>query len=307
MASLLLAPIVEVYRLLLMPVAPFTWFGIGISTLDVAAALRLCVALRQIREKLKADHQVKTASATGVEAQKLPTVESRSWLRDVSATWLVVYGGEAVTAPFLGIPPSFMMSGTVPAFYAAVQAVVDSIPGVPAPSVETELPISILDGFTRAFLLCTLIPPMVLKHSWPEVSNSPWSLLVTSLATANGGFFFTNLFSFLQPYALTFTTPSELLPYGWTTTDIWAAPLVTGLYALLTHAQPFWADVHSAAVRAVGVSTAEKVAPVDPEVARALCAALLAGMFVTRTWKTYGPAAVKAAGVQPSGEKVKVQ
>ena len=58
---------------------------------------------------------------------------------------------------------------------------------------------------------------------------------------ANAGFFAVNLFSFLQPYALTLTTPPEMQPLGWSTTDLWCAPLITGLYATLTHAQPFWA------------------------------------------------------------------
>lgn len=50
----------------------------------------------------------------------------------------------------------------------------------------------------------------------------------------------------------------------------------------------------------------EKVQPVDPEYARALCAVVLAGMFATRTIKTFGAAQAKA--VKPiSGPKTKVQ
>ena len=110
--------------------------------------------------------------------------------------------------------------------------------------------------------------------------------------TANGGFFFTNMFSFFHPYALTFTTPTEFLPYGWTTTDLWCAPVITGLYAFLTHAQPFWADAHTVALGWLGTSSgAEKVAAVDPETARALCAVVLAGLCSTRAAKNFGPAA----------------
>ena len=54
--SLALAPLVELYRYVLTPIAPFTWFGFGISTLDVVAAFRLSIALRQLREYLHAQH-----------------------------------------------------------------------------------------------------------------------------------------------------------------------------------------------------------------------------------------------------------
>ena len=111
--------------------------------------------------------------------------------------------------------------------------------------------------------------------------------------TANGGFFFTNLLSFFHPYALTLTTPTEILPYGWTTTDLWCAPLVTGLYALLTHMQPFWADAHGAALGWLGAET-EAAAALDPEAARAVCALVLMGLFATRAVRNFGPAAAKS-------------
>ncbi|KAI0700500.1 hypothetical protein C8T65DRAFT_657553 [Cerioporus squamosus] len=283
--SLLLLPVVEVYRLILQPVAPFTWFGVQLSTLDVVAAFH--------REKLWHDHiyKLKTVQANDSEKEKkaltIPEVEERSFVRDAAAALLVVYGGEAVMAPALAIPPSFMYSGVVPVFYTAVQATVEKLPWL-------EMPLALFDGFSRAYLLCNLIPPMVLKHASPDISSNPWTLLLTSLLTANGGFFLTNMFSFFQPYALSLTTPTELLPYGWTTTDLWCAPLVTGLYAFLTHAQPFWADAHSVALGWLGTSGgAEKIAAVDPETARAVCAVLLATLFSTRAAKNFGPAAAK--------------
>jgi len=104
---------------------------------------------------------------------------------------------------------------------------------------------------------------------------------------ANGGFFITNMFSFIEPTTLTLTTPAELQPYGWTATDLWCAPLITGLYALLTHAQPFWAELHSVISTILG-GVGDKVEPMDPESARALCALILAGMFTTRTAKNFG-------------------
>ena len=117
--------------------------------------------------------------------------------------------------------------------------------------------------------------------------------------TPNTGFLIVNAFSFLQPYALKLTTPPELQPYGWTTVDLWVAPTITGLYSLLTHAQPFWAEAHSVLLGWIGASPAgadelAKIAPVDPETARALCAVILAGLFSTRTIKNfYGVAAVE--------------
>ncbi|OSX64872.1 hypothetical protein POSPLADRAFT_1133806 [Postia placenta MAD-698-R-SB12] len=298
----LLAPLVALYRFVLQPVAPFAWFGLSFSLLDVAAAFRTCVALRQLKEQFHARHIAKKQATKEVTVQD---VESRSFVRDVTATLMVVYGGEAVTAPALGIPCSFMISGAGPAFYAGIDAIVNRIPAIHAPSLETELPISILDGFTRAMLLCEIVPPMITKHAVPAVANSPWSLLVTSLVTANGGWFFVNMLSFLQPYSLSLTTPPEFLPYGWTATDLWCAPLVTGLYALLTHAQPFWADAHAVAMGWLGAAAteSEKVQPVDPEYARALCAVVLAGMFMTRTIKTFSASTVKPL----AGPKTKVQ
>ena len=47
-------------------------------------------------------------------------------------------------------------------------------------------------------------------------------------------FFFTNLLSF-HPYTLMVTTAAEFLPYGWATTDLWCAQLITGFYTLVTH------------------------------------------------------------------------
>lgn len=121
--------------------------------------------------------------------------------------------------------------------------------------------------------------------------------------TPNAGFLAINALSFLQPHALAFATPPELLPYGWTTTDLWCAPLITALYALLTHAQPFWADAHAVLLGWLGTAVASgtslngedgvygvKPAPVDAETARALCAAVLAALFSVRTMKKFGGA-----------------
>jgi len=186
-----------------------------------------------------------------------------------------------------------MLSGVTPALYMGIHAVVESLPVVPAPSLGSELPLAIVDGFTRSFLLCNFIPPTVTVHSSPILANSPWTLLLTSLIVANGGFFLTNMFSFLYPTPLAVTTPAELRPYGWATTDLWCAPLVTGIYALLTHAQPFWADLHVLIMELLGGHFGEShlkftAEPVDPELARVFCSLVLIGLFTTRTVKNFG-------------------
>ncbi|KAF6764663.1 hypothetical protein DFP72DRAFT_839726 [Ephemerocybe angulata] len=287
MAALVVSPLVELFRWTLQPIAPFTWFGFPISTLDVVATFRLCLVLRQIRELIQSTHI----------AKKLPgETEEQSFAKRLATTLLVVYGGEAITAPMLGIPPSFMVSGIVPAMYATVQAIVDALPFVPEISAQLEIPLSIVDGITRAYLLCNLIPPTVTTNSSSLIASSPWTLLVTSLITANAGFFFVNLFSFLNPTPLSVQTPPELKAYGWTTTDLWCAPAGTALYALLTHAQPFWTDLHTLIYEALLGSGATQVQgekptgvqPVDPETARAIVAVLLSGLFVGKTAKNFG-------------------
>lgn len=108
--------------------------------------------------------------------------------------------------------------------------------------------------------------------------------------TANGGFFLTNMLSFLNPTPLALQTPPELQAYGWTTTDLWCAPMITGLYALLTHAQPFWAETHVMISQVLGSTPGggKEVEALDPELARAVCAIILSGLFVTRTVKNFG-------------------
>jgi len=89
-----------------------------------------------------------------------------------------------VKAPFLGIPPSFMTAGAGPLLYAAVQAIVEYLPDIPELTGELELPLSLVDGFTRAYLVCSLIPPSVTQHQSSIIASSPWTLLVTSLVSA---------------------------------------------------------------------------------------------------------------------------
>ena len=53
----------------------------------VAATVRLCIVLRQLREVMFKAH---------VSVQGTKGVEDVSFVKKVATTWLVVYGGEAV-------------------------------------------------------------------------------------------------------------------------------------------------------------------------------------------------------------------
>jgi hypothetical protein len=82
------SPFIQIFRYSLQPIAPFSWFGFSISTLDLVATVRLCLILRQIREMLYLQH---------VRTKGSRNVEEKSFVRNVSTTLMVVYGGEAVT------------------------------------------------------------------------------------------------------------------------------------------------------------------------------------------------------------------
>ena len=92
MSALVVGPIVDFYRNVLQPVRALEWFGLSLSSLDVAAAFRLCLALRQVREQLYAAHVKKARAGVSVQA-----IEPRSFVREASAVLLVVYAGEALT------------------------------------------------------------------------------------------------------------------------------------------------------------------------------------------------------------------
>ena len=86
-AEAVLTSVVSTYRTLLQPVPPFTWLGSSVSTLDVVAALRLCVVLRQLR-----DAHLRNVNKSG----KVKDVEESSRVKNVAMTLVVVYGGESV-------------------------------------------------------------------------------------------------------------------------------------------------------------------------------------------------------------------
>ena len=103
--SVLLTPIVQFYRTILQPVELIQAFGITLSSLDLAAAFRLCLVMRQIREQLLTAHLKKAAAASfgpnaGSSLGKVQEVERRSFVREASAVLLVVYAGEALTGVY---------------------------------------------------------------------------------------------------------------------------------------------------------------------------------------------------------------
>lgn len=78
-----LSPFVAVFNYTLQPIAPFSWLGLGISTLDVVAAFRLCHALRDL---YKRQH---------VAVKGHNEVEDDSFVKRLATTLTVMYGGEA--------------------------------------------------------------------------------------------------------------------------------------------------------------------------------------------------------------------
>ncbi len=77
-----------VYRHILQPIPPFDWFGLKISTLDLIAAIRLCIVLRQTRELALKNYTKENGKKT---------IEEHSFMKKAATTLLVVYGGEMMT------------------------------------------------------------------------------------------------------------------------------------------------------------------------------------------------------------------
>ncbi|KAH9955637.1 hypothetical protein BC827DRAFT_1236242 [Russula dissimulans] len=312
--SFFLAPVIALYAHALQPVPLLAWLGIPVSTLDLAGAFRLAVVLRQLRElyldqhvaKLAAtNHKTKSGGKPSAKAQRAAaaddSLEHRSRVREYVATLVIVHGGEAIAAPWLGRQPSFFVSNTSSVLFLGAHVLVDLFPTLPSPSLHTEIPLTIVHAFFRSILLCNVIPRVVAGHASPAVAASSFTLLLTAWIIPNGGPFISNLFSLLRPTPIEVATPPELLPYGWTATDVWSAPLVTGLYATLTHAQPFFTYLHAllyaffwplglAHLSDVTTKSGQRaVAPVDHETARAFCAIVLCALNVNRVMRAHGP------------------
>ncbi|KAG1877617.1 hypothetical protein DFJ58DRAFT_642977, partial [Suillus subalutaceus] len=71
-------------------IAPFTWFGTKVCSLDLVAVFRLCIALRQMRENSHTKH-LRTAGEN-----RFALAEERSFARDACAMLTIVFGGEAI-------------------------------------------------------------------------------------------------------------------------------------------------------------------------------------------------------------------
>ncbi|QRV82107.1 hypothetical protein RhiJN_10122 [Ceratobasidium sp. AG-Ba] len=257
-------------------------WGIPFGLMDMAGAVRLSVVLRQIKK-------IKGAGPQPFDTQVSPWTNA-----------LILFGGEAVMCSLLSLTPGFLLSPNITLLFMGMQFLVNEVIGDPPPFLfSVELPISVFDAFGRALLLCDFAPSLVARHPDPAVANSPLALLITSEVLTNGGFFFVNLLNMLDPRGWRVDrTPPEVLPWGWTTIDLWSAPVVTALWATLTHwraeqNQPFWTDLHATyAVISGSQGTEEKVAA--PQAwshsdARAACILVLSGLFVARTWWNMGP------------------
>ncbi|KAJ6490611.1 hypothetical protein C8R47DRAFT_1214904 [Mycena vitilis] len=194
----LLNPIIQVFNYTLQPIAPFM----------VQPTSRLALWTLWLHFGSNGAHTV-APRAFGRDVASALTVRRRDHDGCVASTGGQLARAYHAVAPLLCIPPSFMVSGVIPVFYTVVQAIVEMLPAVPTMSIHTELPLSVVDGFTRAILLCNLIPPAVTTNSSPLIAASPWTLLVSSLVTANGVFFLTNLLSFLNPYFCREILPAE--------------------------------------------------------------------------------------------------
>ena len=84
--------------------------------------------------------------------------------------------------------------------------------------------------------------------------------------------------------------------------DLWAAPLITCLYALLTCTQPCWVPAHRAVMGwldVVGVQSANgqqldgKPKGVDELTAQAICAIVLVVLYSWRAMATHGQVQIK--------------
>jgi len=260
---------------------------IGIPPLDIVGALRLSIALRQIRSIL-----------AGTSGTKLRPNIDNELARNIWTNWTVVWGGETVLCALLAQTPSFLLSPTYPLLFLLGEVCVYFCPPPPAPSLATELPLSILDAFTRVGLLTALAFSPITTHPVREVAQSPLALVLASTLLANGGFFLVTSASMLSSQGWKPATPNELKPWGWTAVDLWSAGLVTSIFAIMTRAQPWWSRVHNALLRLHTPLASDSPRSDDPSVdeARSICLVLLMVLFASRALYNHGSPYIKTLG-----------
>jgi hypothetical protein len=65
----------------------------------VVATARLCLGLRQLRESLYAEHVAKKGAKAATKTKSNLEIE-KSFVKDISTTLTVAYGGEAMAGKF---------------------------------------------------------------------------------------------------------------------------------------------------------------------------------------------------------------
>ena len=89
-----ISTIITTFRWLLEPTSSLKWLGYDITTLDLVAALRLCVVLRQLRDASAKAH------VSAVHHEHVRKRERELLVKNIATTLIVVYGGEAVVCEF---------------------------------------------------------------------------------------------------------------------------------------------------------------------------------------------------------------
>ncbi|KAF8325802.1 uncharacterized protein EI90DRAFT_2999708 [Cantharellus anzutake] len=249
----------------------------SLSVIDVLGALRLSILLRQIKR-----HNGGLAGEP-----------KGAWVHDLWLTLVVVFAGEILACAMLTVPPSFMLSPTVILLFIASHIVAHAIPSVLIPDISllTELPLAILDAATRSMMVCDGTIALVRSSPHLSVQASPMALLVTSTTLGNVGFFIVNVFSMLDPVGWNVNVPPELRPWGWTTMDLWIAPLGTAIYATATQSQAFWTRLPALILGILNVDPAVQseldaklltVMPLSNDDGRSVCFLVVATLFTLR-------------------------
>jgi len=153
----------------------FSWLGLPVSALDVAGALRLAVALRQLRtvyydeyvtKGASTNHKNKSGGRASGRSQRVAADEAlplRSRVRDFVATLVIVHGGEAIVAPWLGLQPAFFLSSTSSLTFLGARALVDLFPMMTTTS-ETYILVTIPNATPTSSTSETLTGQLALEY-----------------------------------------------------------------------------------------------------------------------------------------------